>query len=68
MESRLILARTDQRLIDTLLGHKTGGMGSVYFSGYSLTRRDDPQNVVPPPSSIPFGTFSGKLEQGPPID
>jgi hypothetical protein len=37
MESRLILARTDQRLIDTLLGHKTGGMGSVYFSGYSLS-------------------------------
>ena len=37
MESRLILARTDQRLIDTLLGHKTRGMGSVYFSGYSLS-------------------------------
>jgi hypothetical protein len=36
METRLILARTDQRLIDTILGHKTGGVGSVYFSGYSL--------------------------------
>jgi hypothetical protein len=33
-----------------------------------LTRRDDPQNVVPLPSSIPFSTFSGKLEHGPPID
>ena len=36
METRLVLARTDQRLIDQILGHKTGGMGSVYFSGYSL--------------------------------
>jgi hypothetical protein len=36
METRLILARTEQRLIDTIMGHKTGGMGSVYFSGYSL--------------------------------
>jgi integrase len=36
MESRLILARTDQRLIDSILGHATEGMGSVYFSGYSL--------------------------------
>jgi len=37
MESRLILARTDQRLTDTILGHKTGGIGSVYFSGYALS-------------------------------
>jgi integrase len=37
MESRLILARTDQRLIDTVLGHKSPGMGSLYFSGYSLS-------------------------------
>jgi integrase len=36
MESRLILAGTNQRLIDTILGHVTGGMGSVYFSGYGL--------------------------------
>ena len=36
METRPILAKTDQRLIDTILGHKTGGVGSVYFSGYSL--------------------------------
>jgi integrase len=37
MESRLILARTDQRITDTILGHKTLGMGSVYFSGYSIS-------------------------------
>jgi hypothetical protein len=36
MESRLILTGINQRLIDTVLGHKTEGMGSVYFSGYSL--------------------------------
>jgi len=36
MESRLILADTNQRLIDTIMGHKTPGMGSLYFSGYSL--------------------------------
>jgi integrase len=36
METRLVLARTDQRLIDSILGHKAGGMGAVYFSGYSL--------------------------------
>jgi integrase len=36
MASRLIIAKTEQRLIDTIMGHKTPGIGSVYFSGYTL--------------------------------
>ena len=36
METRLVRAKVDQRLIDKVLGHKTEGMGSIYFSGYSL--------------------------------
>ena len=36
METRLILAGTNQRLTDTIMGHKTEGMGSIYFSGFSL--------------------------------
>jgi integrase len=37
METRLILARTDQRLIDTVMGHKTGGIGLFFrlFAGGS---------------------------------
>jgi integrase len=36
MESRLVRVGTGQRIIDSILGHATPGMGSVYFSGYSL--------------------------------
>jgi integrase len=50
METRLILARTDQRLIDTILGHKTRGMGSVYFSGYSLADLAEALNKIALPS------------------
>jgi integrase len=35
-ETRLILAKTDQRLIDCVMGHKLKGQGAAYFSGYSL--------------------------------
>jgi integrase len=37
MESRLILAGTNQRLTDWILGHSTPGMGSLYFSGFSIS-------------------------------
>jgi hypothetical protein len=38
MESRLVLAGIDQRLVDQILGHAPQAkMGSLYFSGYSLS-------------------------------
>jgi integrase len=38
METRLVLAKVDQRIVDAIVGHKAQAkMGSVYFSGYSLT-------------------------------
>jgi integrase len=46
MESRLIRAGIGQRLVDTIMGHKTGGMGSVYFSGYSLADLADALNKI----------------------
>ena len=37
METRLVRAQVDQRMVDAILGHvPTAKMGSVYFSGYSL--------------------------------
>jgi len=35
-ETRLILSRIDQRLIDSAMGHKLRGQGATYFSGYGL--------------------------------
>jgi integrase len=35
-ETKLILAKTDQRLIDCTMGHKLKGQGATYFSGYGL--------------------------------
>jgi integrase len=38
LETRLVLAKVDQRLVDAIVGHKPQAkMGSVYFSGYSLS-------------------------------
>jgi integrase len=38
METRLVLAKVDQRLVDAIIGHKPQAkMGSVYFSGYGLS-------------------------------
>jgi integrase len=37
METRLVLAGVDQRIVDSILGHAPQAkMGSVYFQGYSL--------------------------------
>jgi integrase len=36
METRLVRARVDQRLVDVILGHKLRGQGATYFSGYKL--------------------------------
>jgi integrase len=36
LETRLILAKIDQRLIDSVLGHKLRGQGAAYFSGFGL--------------------------------
>jgi integrase len=35
-ETRLILAKVDQRQIDMLMGHKLKGQGATYFSGFAL--------------------------------
>jgi integrase len=36
METRLVRAGVDQRIVDVILGHKLQGQGATYFSGFSL--------------------------------
>jgi integrase len=46
-ETRLVLAKVDQRLVDAIIGHKPQAkMGSVYFSGYRLEDFVEALNLI----------------------